>query len=492
MQAWREGMLGAFDWSAWVLISCSGDALVRWSTLSLAEIAQCAREEFIGEDVFALMDRLFQGALTPEAGQEQATRAALVEMFEHPGSGQTFDVWQASAERWLRCWVLPLMAEVFEQGRIIVFMDVSHQRSVEQARRESDAQLSALIESIPCDIWMCDERGRYVIQNAESMQRWGNQLGKTITKLPIDEGTRARWRARGALAFAGESSRGDVSFVLNEETRTVSEIVAPVRAPNGEIIGVLGVHVDIAPLLEAQQHLDEQRQQTRRMQSALRLTSTIAREFATNLEHMNSATRAAIRAASPQEQDKLLRAVLEEITNASQHNLDLLRLGEPLHSDSMALVALDDLIESALQHTDIPPSIKLSVDVDGLTHTLRADVPELGRLLQHLMRNAIDALPGGGRIIVSSRKLGLRDPYYRHHPWVEPGEWLLLGVQDDGHGMDSQTRARAFEPYFSTRQGHAGLGLAIAYGIAQSHNGHITLESTPAQGTRVDVLLPTS
>jgi len=101
---------------------------------------------------------------------------------------------------------------------------------------------------------------------------------------------------------------------------------------------------------------------------------------------------------------------------------------------------------------------------------------ELREVLANLILNAVDALPGSGRIAIRT--------------WSEPGR-AVVSVGDSGAGMPEDVRRRAFDPFFSTKGvRRLGLGLAVAYGLVRSHGGEISLDSEPGKGTTVTFWLP--
>ena len=94
-------------------------------------------------------------------------------------------------------------------------------------------------------------------------------------------------------------------------------------------------------------------------------------------------------------------------------------------------------------------------------------------LVEALLQNAVDA------------NAGSPEPIRIHVESLDEGRHVGIRIQDGGSGLDEQTRLRAFEPFFTTREGHGGLGLAIARGIVRAHEGGIRFESTgPADGGR--------
>jgi GAF domain-containing protein len=112
----------------------------------------------------------------------------------------------------------------------------------------------------------------------------------------------------------------------------------------------------------------------------------------------------------------------------------------------------------------------------GLLPEVSGQRAEVREVLTNLLLNAVDALPDGGRIVVTTR--------------AEPGR-AVVSVSDSGVGMSDEVQRRAFEPFFTTKGvKRTGLGLAVAYGAVQRHGGQIALESAPGRGTTVTFWLP--
>jgi CheY-like chemotaxis protein len=138
----------------------------------------------------------------------------------------------------------------------------------------------------------------------------------------------------------------------------------------------------------------------------------------------------------------------------------------------------------------IGEDIRIEARLDAHVPWVRMDPGQMEQVLMNLAVNARDALPEGGRILIETRVA-------EHGPGQgEPTrlgvKWVVLGVEDDGVGMDAEVRERIFEPFFTTKDaGHGtGLGLSTAYALVTGAQGHIVVESTPGAGTRFDVWLP--
>ncbi|MCA9661500.1 MAG: response regulator, partial [Myxococcales bacterium] len=139
----------------------------------------------------------------------------------------------------------------------------------------------------------------------------------------------------------------------------------------------------------------------------------------------------------------------------------------------------------------IGEDIELIVDVAGDLGTVYADRSQVEQALINLCVNARAAMPGGGILMITARRLQLAEKI-AELPHVEPGDYVHLKVSDTGVGMDEATQARIFEPFFTTKgpgEG-TGLGLAMVHGFVQQTGGHIWPESKVDRGTVFHILLP--
>ena len=125
--------------------------------------------------------------------------------------------------------------------------------------------------------------------------------------------------------------------------------------------------------------------------------------------------------------------------------------------------------------------------------TISLDVAQLDQILSALCENSRDACQGTSRPCLIQIKTAVKEVHARQATGTAaPGEYCILTVEDNGHGMTAETRERIFEPFFTTASPalHAGLGLATVHGIVTQNKGFVEIESRQNEGTSVCVYLP--
>ncbi|MCP3890006.1 MAG: hypothetical protein GY702_14210, partial [Desulfobulbaceae bacterium] len=121
---------------------------------------------------------------------------------------------------------------------------------------------------------------------------------------------------------------------------------------------------------------------------------------------------------------------------------------------------------------------------------VKADQAQMQMLLATILTNATEAIEGEGFIRITTKGEEVDTAFAKHNSKLKTGQYARIIVEDNGKGMDNETRNRIFEPFFSTNFVGRGLGMASAFGIVRSHDGWISVYSEAGLGTTVNVYLP--
>jgi signal transduction histidine kinase/CheY-like chemotaxis protein len=302
---------------------------------------------------------------------------------------------------------------------------------------------------------------------------------------------------------AGETVYFDVSYSAVLETGgsvggilcIVSETTARVHAQReiADINATLESRVEerTRQLLQAEEAL----RQSQKMDAVGQLTGGLAHDFNNLLQGIiGSLDRVQTRIAQGRlgDIDRFLRAALESANRAAALTHRLLAFSrrqalDPRPADLNRLIAsMEHLISRTMG-----PSIAVDVVRAKDLWPARVDLPQLESALLNLCINARDAMPEGGHLTIETTNTWLDERAGRLRD-LPPGEYVALSVTDTGSGMTDEVRARAFDPFYTTKPlGHGtGLGLSMVYGFVQQSGGQARIYSEVGQGTSVSLYLP--
>jgi len=230
---------------------------------------------------------------------------------------------------------------------------------------------------------------------------------------------------------------------------------------------------------------EDKLRQAQKMEAVGRLTGGIAHDFNNLLTVVIGSTEALSEELAAQPE---LQSVAKLALDAAERGAELVsRLlafarTQPLAPQSVNCNKFLEALLPILRRT-ITQEIEIRVETEGEDLHCLADLTQLTSAMLNLCINARDAMAGGGRLTVRARR-----------EVTDGQDHVVLSVEDTGEGMSSQTRARALEPFFTTKpegQG-SGLGLSMVYGFVEQSGGRLEIESEPGLGAAISLYLPLS
>jgi signal transduction histidine kinase/CheY-like chemotaxis protein len=309
-----------------------------------------------------------------------------------------------------------------------------------------------------------------------------NARGRLVRELIPD--LEAHWfEIYGQVALTGQPAR----FVHEAKplNRWYSVSTYPVGGPESRRVAVL--FNDITEIKRAEQRVRD----TQKLETLGVLASGIAHDFNNMLGGILAQSELALAEAPPNSPVAEAVSTIRAVALHAAETVRQLLAYAGQESSSFELVDLSRLVGEMLQLLGVSIS-KHSVLKTELAENLpavRANAPQLRRILMNLVTNASEALAEDRGVIavatawVGSAKSGTD---------LRGRDYVRLEVSDTGCGMSEEIQARIFDPFFTTKFAGRGLGLASVQGIVRSHGGTIEVVSAPGQGTRITVLLPSS
>jgi PAS domain S-box-containing protein len=372
-------------------------------------------------------------------------------------------------------------------GLLRVFADragaeLERQRA-EQALRASEARYRALIEALPDIIFVVDPRGVFVDHHAPDPRQLLAPpeafLGRRIVDV-VPGALGQRFQSLVDEAFATRAPVRDVLNVERGEARSFEYRVAPLDAERALVI---------ARDVTEQRRLEERRFQDQKLESIGRFAGGVAHDFNNLLTGILSYAELGERESGASPLAERFRRIQVAGDRAAGLTRQLLAFAREQPVEPRVVAPSELVAEMApFLRRVLGEHVVIETSFPPAAWRTRIDPTQFYSLLTNLAVNARDALPAGGRIRITLANVNAAT----HDSGVSPGEYVELTVVDDGAGMDEHTRARVFEPFFTTKakEGGAGMGLAMCYGIVHQNGGAISIVSEVGRGTCVRVLLP--
>ncbi|HJV35369.1 PAS domain S-box protein [Geomonas sp.] len=444
------------------------------------------REEFNAVTLFDVSDLAHCPAcqkLIRHSGKEERARA---ETFLHRKEGGKFPVE----------FTLNRMQFHGNAYVLAVARDITERKVAEDALRQSEYFLKNVVDNIPAIVFAKEAvEGRYVTLNRAAEDFFGytreEVLGRRDYDLfPQEQADFFRLKDRQTLESrklieipeeAVKSGKGKQMFLR------VKKI--PLYDAEGQPCYVLGIAEDITE----RRHLEEQLQQSQKMEALGQLAGGVAHDF-NNILMVIMGFAGMLKgdqALDEAQRDKVSQ-ILESSEKAAELTRSLLTFSrkqvmKPCTFDLNEIIAR---VQRFLVRI-IGEEIRLKTTISSKPLYAEVDPGQIEQVLVNLATNARDAMPKGGTLSIETSQQVVENAAQEKNGGGN-GHFAVISVSDTGTGMDEKTRLKIFEPFFTTKEPGkgTGLGMAIVYGIVSQHKGQITVQSEPGAGTTFRIYIP--
>jgi len=378
-----------------------------------------------------------------------------------------------------------------------VWMDVTARRWTEEALKESESHYRLLVKQIPAVVfkgyadWSIDcfddkienVTGYRKTEFDSRTLRWCDLI------LPED-------LAEVQERFI-EALKTDQAYVREYRIRKKDGEIAWIQARGqicrdaaGKVDYISGVFFDITE----RKALEAQLLQAQKMEAVGRLAGGVAHDF-NNLLMAIMGYGELIRASLVK--DDPLYKYSEDILKASERAASLTQQllafsrGQVMQPQVINLNRVAADLKKILGRL-IGEHIDLEIVAGPDLGAVKADPGQIGQIIMNLAVNARDAMPTGGRLILSTANIDFAASHKCRFENIPPGRYVRLAVRDTGSGMDAETLTHIFEPFFTTKEvgKGTGLGLSMVCGIVKQNRGYLEVESQAGQGATFTIYLP--
>lgn len=382
-----------------------------------------------------------------------------------------------------------------DTGRITrmigIAIDIDDQKATETRLRLHTAALEAAANAIV----ITDSTGSilWVNQAFTDLTGYGREesVGQNPRMLKSWEHGHSFYDNLWSTIKSGHVWRGEVRNRKKDgSVYTEDMTITPLCSPSGEITQFIAIKQDATE----KKKLEAQYRQAQKMGAVGRLACGVAHDFHNILGVITGYCEISLEKLDPEQTVAThLRKIKAAANRAASLTKQLLTFSRqqvvyPRIIDLNTIVRNMEEMMRRLVGDDVSISVKETTPL----WCMKADVGQVEQILMNLAVNARDAMPEGGQITIETRNVELDEGYRRKHEPVQPGRYVMLCISDTGSGMDETTKARIFEPFYTTKSAGkgTGLGLATVYGIVEQNGGSILVNTAVGKGSTFKIYLP--
>ena len=365
-----------------------------------------------------------------------------------------------------------------------------HERSRAEAElRGSEERFRELADSLPQTVFECDEAGNFTYLNSTASEVFGYapeklEKGVGIFHMLAPEDHARAMENMHAIISGNIKGYREYTALKKDGTAFPAILNASPIMRDGRAVGLRGVLIDISEhkLFEAEIL------KSQKLESIGILAGGIAHDFNNILTGILGNISLSKTALS---NDNTIFERLEQAEKAcmqaaalTKQLLTFSKGGSPIKLTIPPGQLIKDFATMAVRGTNVRIDFHI-----GDLWPVEADEGQLGQVLNNLIINACQSMPGGGVISISAENTLLDE---KNGFPVKKGRYVKITVKDEGAGIPKEQLQKIFDPYFTTKEKGSGLGLAVTYSIIRNHEGHIHVESTVGVGSTFTFYIPAS
>ncbi len=368
------------------------------------------------------------------------------------------------------------------------FMDITAAKNTEKKLRQSELKFRAMMESMSDPVYICSDSFRVEYMNPAMIERTGRDaMGEFCYKALHDFDQQCPWCLGGSVGSGGVLN-SDIESPKDGHSYNVSH--SPITNEDGSI-STMTIFRDVTEL----KRLEAQLLQAQKMEAIGTLAGGIAHDFNNILTSIIGYSEMVLLDLPG---DSSSKNDVEQIIVSGKRATNLVRQiltfsrKEPKNLQVLNLFLVVKEVLKMLR-SSLPTTVEIVENIDPECGEVLADQTQMHQVVMNLCTNAFQAMADQkGVVKVELRQLEIAPEEVSGWSREVAGSFVVLSISDTGCGMNAATRARIFEPYFTTKETGkgTGLGLAVIHGIIESCNGFIKVDSEPGQGTTFHVYMP--